>query len=70
MNHGSRITAGAPARIRTTVYNSPFSAFKSVVGLFRLVQWRARQDFDHGDELDAQDIEVGIPFPKVGNRLT
>jgi hypothetical protein len=35
----------------------------------QLVQWRAGHYFDHGDELDAENVEFGMPFPQVGNRL-
>ena len=60
----------APAAIRTTVHGSPLSALEVADRTPpQLVQWRRGHDFDQGDELGAEDIEVGMPFPKVGNRL-
>ena len=66
MNRGSRIAAGPQPRFGRRFIAAPFRHHVMPCRdhgiLLHLVQRRAGHDFDQVDELDAEDIEVGMPF--------
>jgi hypothetical protein len=60
---------GFGTRFIATPFRHQVMPWRASWDLLDLVQLRSGHDFDQGHELDAEDIEIGMPFADVGNRL-